>query len=85
MNIRFDGIRSETLLMALDSQGVCVSAGSACNASDGKPSHVLKALGLTDDEARSSIRVSFSKNNTISESIEAAKIMGKTVKMLLEI
>ena len=85
LNIRFDGIRSETLLMALDSQGVCVSAGSACNASDGKPSHVLKALGLTDDEARSSIRVSFSKNNTISESIEAAKIMAKTVKMLLEI
>jgi cysteine desulfurase len=85
LNIRFDGIRSETLLMALDSQGVSVSAGSACNASDGKPSHVLKAIGLTDEEARSSIRVSFSKMNTPEECFEAGKIVADTVKMLLEI
>lgn len=57
VNIRFDGVDSETLLLFLDSQGVCVSAGSACAAHSAKPSHVLKAIGLTDMEARSSIRI----------------------------
>ena len=85
INVRFDGIPSESLLMALDSQGVCVSAGSACNASDGKPSHVLKAIGLTDEQAKSSIRVSFSKYNTAAESIEAAKIFANCVKTLYNI
>lgn len=85
INVRFDGIPSESLLMVLDSQGVCVSAGSACNASDGKPSHVLKAIGLTDEQAKSSIRVSFSKYNTEAESIEAAKIFANCVKTLYNI
>ena len=85
LNIRFDGVRAETLLMSLDAVGVYVSAGSACNASDGKPSHVLKALGLTDDEARSSIRISFSKNNTVAECIQAGKIIAETVNRLLKI
>lgn len=84
LNFYFEGIRSEALIMLLDSYGVCVSAGSACNASDGKPSHVLKAIGLTDDEARSSIRVSFSKYNEISEVIEATKIMANCVEVLYE-
>lgn len=84
VNVRFDGVKSESLLMMLDSQGVCVSAGSACNASDGKPSHVLKAIGLSDEEARSSIRVSFSRMNTVEESAKAAGIVANCVKTLKE-
>ena len=84
INVRFDRIRSEALIMMLDSQGVCVSAGSACNASDGKPSHVLKAIGLTDDEARRSIRVSFSRMNTVEESAKAAQIVASCVNALKE-
>lgn len=84
LNLRFDGVMAETLIMMLDSQGVCVSAGSACNASSGEPSHVLKAIGLTDEEAKSSIRVSFSKNNTIEECKTAAEIIASCVYNCIE-
>ena len=82
LNMRFDGVKAESLIMMLDAQGVCVSAGSACNASDGTPSHVLKAIGLTDDEARSSIRVSFSKYNDMDECARAGEIIAYCVKQL---
>lgn len=74
LNIRFDGVDSETLLIMLNTQDICVSAGSACNSRESQPSHVLTAMGLSNDEARSSIRVSFSKYNT-SEEVEAAAHM----------
>lgn len=82
LNVRFDGVSAESLLMMLDAKGVCASAGSACNASDGEPSHVLKAIGLTDDEARSSIRVSFSKDNTVEECYKAGEIVAECVSLL---
>ena len=82
LNMRFDGVKAESLIMMLDAQGVCVSAGSACNASDGTPSHVLKAIGLTDDEARSSIRVSFSKYNDMDECARAGEMIAYCVKQL---
>lgn len=73
ISLRFDGVDSQTLLLALDSIGICVSTGSACRSHEAEPSHVLKAIGLTDEEARSSIRVSFSKYNTVKEAEDAAK------------
>lgn len=82
VNIRFDGVDSETLLLLLDSQGVCVSAGSACAAHSAKPSHVLKAIGLTDMEARSSIRVSISDETTEDELNFAAKEICDSVNIL---
>lgn len=66
-NIRFDGIRGEELLVMLDMYGICVSTGSACNSAVNEPSHVLKAIGLTDEEANSSIRFSIGHENTINE------------------
>lgn len=82
INLRFDGIDAQTLLLMLDAQGVCVSAGSACTAHEDTPSHVLKAIGLTDEEARSSIRISFSHMNTIAEAEQAAQIIADCVKVL---
>lgn len=82
INLRFDGVDAQTLLLMLDSQGVCVSAGSACTAHEDTPSHVLKAIGLTDEEARSSIRISFSHMNTIAEVEQAAQIIADCVKAL---
>ena len=82
VNIRFDGVDSETLLLFLDSQGVCVSAGSACAAHSAKPSHVLKAIGLTDMEARSSIRISISDETTKDELNFAAKEICESVNIL---
>lgn len=82
VSIRFDKIDGETLLLMLNSRGVYVSAGSACSAHEAKPSHVLKALNLSDDAARSTIRVSFSINTTEKEVEDAANIIIDSVKML---
>ena len=63
-NFSFKGINSQSLLLKLDEKGICVSSGSACSEGNGKPSHVLKAIGLSDEEAESAIRVTFGKENT---------------------
>lgn len=82
LNIRFDNVDGETLLLMLDSMGVCVSAGSACHSHESKPSHVLLSLGASPEDARNSIRVSFSKMNTRDEAEKAAVIMADCVKKL---
>ena len=84
LNVRFDGIDAETLLLLLDKRGVCVSAGSACHSLQQEPSRVLLAMGLTPEQARGSIRVSFSMVNTKEEVIDAAKIMASCVRGLRE-
>ena len=55
------------LLMELDARGICVSAGSACSASDSEPSHVLTAIGRSPEEARNSIRITIDEYNTPEE------------------
>lgn len=84
LNIRIDGIDAETMLLMLSAQDVYVSAGSACRSHEQEPSRVLKAIGLTDDQARDSIRISFSKYNTENEVCEAAKIIANTAFRLRE-
>ncbi|MCD8200972.1 MAG: cysteine desulfurase [Clostridia bacterium] len=63
-NIRFDGVSGEQILMLLDARGVAVSTGSACAAGAVEPSHVLMAMGLSETEAKSSVRFSFGRENT---------------------
>lgn len=84
LNIRFDGIDGETLLLLLDSLGVCVSAGAACRSHESDPSHVLLAMGISPDDARSSIRVSFSKMNSNEEVVKAAEAVAQCVKALYQ-
>lgn len=67
VNVSIDKISGESLLVLLDMNGVCASTGSACNSSDGKPSHVLKAIGLTDAEAKGSIRFTLDDEVTIED------------------
>lgn len=67
INVSIDKISGESLIVLLDMNGVCASTGSACNSSDGKPSHVLKAIGLTDAEAKSSIRFTLDDEVTIED------------------
>ncbi|MBI5070129.1 MAG: cysteine desulfurase [Deltaproteobacteria bacterium] len=58
LSITFPGADGEALLMALDLEGVCASAGAACTSGSTRPSHVLSAMGLTVDEARATLRLS---------------------------
>ena len=67
LNLGFNGVSGESLMNLLDLKGVCVSTSSACNSGKSDPSHVLLALGQTNDQARSAIRISYGKDNTMSE------------------
>jgi cysteine desulfurase len=62
-----DGFDGETMLMQLDRKAIAVSSGSACTSGKTEPSHVLKAMQVPDALANSAIRVSFGKNNTMSD------------------
>ncbi len=66
-NFYFKGVKGETLLFNLDLKGIAVSSGSACSTGSILPSAVLTAIGLTEDEAKSSVRFSFNKTNTKEE------------------
>lgn len=85
LSLRFDYIDAETLVIMLGERGVCVSAGSACSSHSSVPSHALKAIGLSDEEARATIRISFSDYNTVQETHEAAKIVAECVSLLQNI
>lgn len=84
INMRFDNVDGETLLLMLDAKGVCVSSGSACNSHESKPSHVLLAMGIDAEEARNSIRISLSRMNNREEVQDAAKIIAECVYALYE-
>jgi cysteine desulfurase len=66
-NIRFDYIEGEGFVIAMDLRGVAVSTGAACASGSVEPSHVLSAIGLSHDQARSSIRFSLGRFNTADD------------------
>ena len=67
LNVSFDGLDGETLLMNLDLKGICVSTGSACTAGSVEPSHVLLAMGFSEKRARAAIRFSLGRFTTEAE------------------
>jgi cysteine sulfinate desulfinase/cysteine desulfurase-like protein len=67
VNMTLPGIRGESLVLALDRKGAAFSSGSACRSGSPKPSHVLLAIGLTEEEAHCSIRLSLGIGNTGEE------------------
>jgi cysteine desulfurase len=84
-NLSIEGIDSEALLMVLDQQGVCCSAGSACTTGALEPSHVLRAMGLSTEQARASLRFSFGRLNTREEVTDGLEILVRGVKKLREL
>jgi cysteine desulfurase len=67
VNLGFDGISGESLMHLLDLKGICVSTSSACTSGKDEPSHVLLALGQTERQAKSAIRISYGRYNTADE------------------
>lgn len=82
INIRFDGVSGARLVTLCSIYGVCISSGSACNEGEPTPSHVLKAIGLTDEEALSSIRITLGHENTEEEIDKACNIITKLVERI---
>jgi cysteine desulfurase len=81
-NIRFDQVESEGMVINLDLSGVACSTGSACTSGAIEPSHVLTALGLSPDEAFSSVRFSLSRYTTREEIDQVLKILPGIVQRL---
>ncbi len=74
-NISFQGVSADSLLINLDLEGVAVSAGSACASGAVEPSHVLLAMGLSREEAQSSLRFSLGQGNTVAEVDHAIEVL----------
>jgi cysteine desulfurase len=81
-NIYFDYITGEALLVALDDKGVAVSAGAACSAGAREPSHVLLAMGLSNERARSSLRFSLGKLNSADDIAYVLAVLPEVVRQL---
>lgn len=82
LNVCFEGLDHQTLLPLLDARGICASAGSACSAGAVQPSHVLRAMGISDDLAHGSLRFSLSVDTTADEVDAAASAVEEVVASL---
>ena len=82
INIRFDGVSGSKLVTLCSLYGIYISAGSACNEGISEPSHVLKSIGLSDEEALSSIRITLGHQNTEEEINIAADIITSLVRTI---
>ena len=78
-SITFPKTDSEGLLLLLDSEGIACSTGSACSAGVQRPSHVLLAMGLTEDETTSTLRFSVSHSNTVTEIAKLGSVIASVV------
>ncbi len=81
-HLSFDGCDSAGLLILLDEAGVACSAGSACMTGKQRPSHVQLAMGIPEARAKSSLRFSFSRLNSLDETRAAAALVAKSVEKL---
>jgi cysteine desulfurase len=79
-NITFPGTDNEGLLLLLDMAGIACSTGSACSAGVHRPSHVLMAIGLTEEETTSSLRFSLGESNTAEEIEKLASVIASVVE-----
>ena len=84
-NLSFEGVESEGALILLDEQGLCCSAGSACTSGSIHPSHVLKAMGFSNERARASLRFSFGRYNSAGDLARACELVPSVVAKLREL
>ncbi len=84
ISVNFVGVDGESLLTKLDINGVAVATGSACTSNSLSVSHVMTAIGLDNDDARSTVRFSLGKNNSYEELDSAISIIKRSVNELRE-
>jgi len=80
LNVTFPGINNRELMMMLDYNGIAVSSGSACGSQQSKPSHVLKAIGLSDKEAGETIRISMGSDTSAKDIRYTLKVISDYLK-----
>jgi cysteine desulfurase len=85
LNVSIPGVQGETMLLSLDMQGIAASAGSACTTGNSEPSHVLRAIGFSEEQARASLRFTLGKGNTDEEIEDTIQIMAETVARVREL
>ncbi len=84
-NFSFKGVEGESIVMILDQKGIATSTGSACSSKSLKASHVLRAIGLRDLEAHSSLRVSIGRKTTREDVDKFLKVLPDVIERLREI
>jgi cysteine desulfurase len=82
VNISFEGVEGETLLLNLDMHGIAASSGSACTTGSTEPSHVLSAIGLSENLVNGSVRLTLGKDNTEAEIDRTVAIIAESVAHL---
>jgi cysteine desulfurase NifS len=80
INMTLPGLRGESIVLALDQKGVCISSGSACHSGSPEPSHVLLATGLSEEEAHCSVRISLGIRNTAEEIDRTLALLKKIIE-----
>jgi cysteine desulfurase len=84
VNISFTGVEGESILLDLDMHSIAASSGSACATGSTEPSHVLRAIGVSEERAQGSLRLTVGKDNTIAEIDRAAEVVSGSVQRLRE-
>ncbi|SDF85481.1 cysteine desulfurase [Thermoanaerobacter thermohydrosulfuricus] len=85
VNVSFEFIDGESLILNLDMAGICASSGSACTSGSLEPSHVLLAIGLSKELARGSLRLTIGKDNTEEDIDKVLEVLPQIVKRLRSI
>ena len=82
LNVSFEAVEGESLILRLDMEGICVSTGSACTSGSMEPSHVLAALGLPPRLAQGTVRFSLGRNTTEAEIDEVIAKLPKVIQQM---
>ena len=82
ISMTIPGVNSESLLLLLDQQDVYIPAGSACSAASSEPSHVLQGVGISNEDAACTVRISMGFAPSYVDMVQAAEVIANTVHRL---
>jgi len=85
VNISFDGAEGEAIIVMLDQKGIAASTGSACSSGSLEPSHVLLAMGLSEEQAHGSLRLTLGKLTTQQDIEKVFKVLPTVIQRLRKI